>query len=177
MRPGAAGRCAERGLSLVELVVAVAIGGLVLILAFGGQNMLAERRLTGAARKLLTDIRTMEQRARAERTCYRVAFSPMADTYTMERYTGAVSPAPPGGGSQCNDAGAWAGPVERENPGDAFSRRMPRGVDLASTTFAGDVLTISPLGNPNAGTVTLRSQGGASRRIVVEAFGRVRMGP
>ncbi|MDR7457520.1 MAG: hypothetical protein QN125_09615, partial [Armatimonadota bacterium] len=88
-----------------------------------------------------------------------------------------VSPAPPGGGSQCNDTGAWAGPVERENPGDAFSRRMPRGVDLASTTFAGDVLTISPLGNPNAGTVTLRSSGGATRRVVVEAFGRVRMGP
>jgi type II secretory pathway pseudopilin PulG len=163
---------------MVELVVVLAIGGVLLALAFGGQSMLSERRLTGAARKLLNDMRTMEQRARAERTCYRVVFDPGGDVYTMERYTGAVSPAPAGGGSQCNEVGSvWAGPVERENPGDAFSRRMPRGVDLVSTTFASpaDMLVISPLGNPTAGSVTLRSAGGATRRVVVEPFGRVRI--
>jgi type II secretory pathway pseudopilin PulG len=173
-----AGRRGEGGISLVELVVVLAIGGLVLVLAFGGQGLLAERRLSGATRKLLTDIRTLEQRARAERTCYRILFDRAAGTYTMERYAGVVSSVPVGN-SYCYQAGdAWVGPVERETPGDAFSRRMPRGVEVASTTFApADTLVISPLGNPNAGTVTLRSAGGATRRVVVEPFGRVRIAP
>jgi Tfp pilus assembly protein FimT len=175
VRPGAAGR---RGIALVELVVTVAIGSTLLALAFGGQSMLLERRLTGAARTLLTDIRMLEQRARAERTCYRVVFDRPADTYTMARYTGVVRSAPEGGGSQCHETGGvWTGPVMRGDPADAVSRRLPRGVDLVATTFSTDTLVIGPLGNPNGGTVTLRSAAGAVRRVTVEPFGRARVAP
>jgi hypothetical protein len=54
---------------------------------------------------------------------------------------------------------------------------MPRGVDLVATTFASNTLVVSPLGNPNAGEVTLRIESGMQRQVVMEAMGRVRMLP
>lgn len=163
----------QAGFSLVELVVAIAIGGVLLAVAFNGQSLLGDRRLTGMARKLAADMRMAEQRARSERTCYRIVFDPAGESYDIDRYDpSAVAPAPPGGGNQC-PGGAWTSAVFRENSGDAVSRRMPRAVDLVSTTFGSDTVVWSPLGNPPGGTVTLRSAGGATRRVVVEPLGRV----
>ena len=168
----------QAGFSLVELVVAVAIGGILLALAFNGQSMVTNRRLTGMARKIASDFRVVEQRARTERTCYRVDFIPSGETYTILRYNGTVSIAPSGGGSQCTDNTAWsASPVFIENAGDTVSRRMPSGVDLVSTTFVSDQVIISPLGNANAGTVTLQSPSGQQRQVVLEVVGRVRIAP
>ena len=166
----------EAGLSLVELVVEIAIGGLMISLAFNGKSMFANRRLTGMARNLATDVRMIEQAARTERTCYRLTFDPVTETYTIEQYTGAVTPAPVGGGSQCLDAASWAIAV-RDIPGDTVSRHMPRDVDLTSTTFTSDIMTFSPLGNPNAGTVTLTTPSGQVRQVTVEVAGRVRILP
>jgi Tfp pilus assembly protein FimT len=163
---------------MIELVVVLAIGAVLLALAFGGQGLVSSRRLTGHARKLASDMRMIEQRARTERTCYRIVFTPGAENYAIDRYGGAVIQAPAGGGSQCNDA-SWELLVA-EDPNDkplGISRRMPRGVDLVSTTFPSDTLVFSPLGNPNAGTVTLQTGSGMQRQVVVEAMGRVRILP
>lgn len=179
MNGRSSGRRREAGLSLVELVVAIAIVGLMLALAFGGSSLSANRRLSGMARKLATDMRMVEQRARTERTCYRIVFDPPGDSYTIHRYNGTVTPAPLGGGSQCNDANAWsATPVVVEEAGDTVSRRMPRAVDLASATFGGDLtLVVSPLGNPEAGRARLQTPSGQFREVVIEAMGRVRIEP
>jgi prepilin-type N-terminal cleavage/methylation domain-containing protein len=169
----------QSGLSLVELVVAIAIGSLVMALAFSGSSLSANRRLMGMTRSLASDLRMLEQRARTERTCYRVVFRPSGvngESYDIDRYDPAqVVQAPPGGGSQCTAGGAWTQYVFRDVPSDTASRRMPRDVDLVSTTFAGNTLEMSPLGNPTAGTVTLRTPSGQTRQIVIEAFGRVRI--
>lgn len=172
-------RRGERGLSLIEMVVVIAIGGLLLALAFGGSSLIADRRLVGATRKLLSDVRMLEQRARTERTCYRIVFDPAGNSYTMARYDPAqVTPAPSGGGSQCTNSGAWGTTPEfLEAAGDSVSRRMPRDVDLVSTTFGADTLEFSPLGNPTAGTVTLRTTAGATRQVIVEPMGRARIAP
>jgi len=168
----------EAGFSLLELVVAVAIGGLLLALTFNGQSLLANRRLTGIARKLASDMRVLEQRARAERTCYRIVFDPVGNTYDIHRYNGTVSPAPVGGGNQCTDGAAWStSPAMKEDAGDTVSRRMPSGVDLVSTSFLSDTMAVSPLGNANAGTVTMRTPSGQDRQVVVEVMGRVRILP
>lgn len=173
------GRRGEAGLSLVEMVVVLAIGGLLLALAFNGSSLAANRRLTGMARKLAGDMRMVEQRARTERTCYRIVFDPAGDAYSIERYNGAVTPAPIGGGSQCTNGAAWSSaPVVVEEAGDTVSRRMPRAVDLVSTTFGSDTLVFSPLGNPGpGGTVTLRTPSGQQKQIVIEVMGRVRILP
>jgi prepilin-type N-terminal cleavage/methylation domain-containing protein len=173
----AAGRLRRQaGFSLFELVLAMAIAGVLLVLAFTGGGLLASRRLAGAARTLAGDMRVLEQRARAERTCYRIIFDPVGNTYTVHRYDGVVTPAASGGGSQCTDAAAWTTiPYLRERPGDTVSRRMPSGVDLVSTSFLLDTMVVSPLGNANAGTVTLRTSSGQDRYVVVEVMGRVRI--
>jgi prepilin-type N-terminal cleavage/methylation domain-containing protein len=168
----------EAGLSLVELVVAIAIGGILVALSFGGTSLLANRRLTSMARTLASDMRTLEQRARTERTCYRIVFDPAGDAYDMDQYDAAqVTSAPLGGGSQCTNPGAWTPQVFKQDASDTVSRRLPRGVDLISTTFGSDTLVYSPLGNPNAGTVILRTQAGMERRVVVEPTGRVSIQP
>ncbi len=161
------------GYSLVELVVVLAIAGLVLALVFGGMSLTANRRLVGTARKLVSDLRMVEQRARTERTCYRFVFDPAGDAYSIYRYEGAVTAAPAGGGDQCRDSLAWSSePVVKEETADTVSRRMPHGVDLASTSFAGATLTVGPLGNGNAGGVCLRTQAGQERWVRSEVMGR-----
>jgi prepilin-type N-terminal cleavage/methylation domain-containing protein len=171
-------RGTQAGVTLVELLVAVAIGALLLALAFNGQSLLANRHLTGAARNLASDMRMLEQRARTERICYRIVFDLSAETYTMEKYTGVVTPAPAGGGDQCPDT-SWS-MIFREDPTKSYSRRMPRDVELASTTFVSplNTLVFSPLGNPNGGRARLQTKaGGMWREVVAEITGRVKIEP
>ncbi len=163
----------QGGFTLVELVVVLAIAGLVLALVFGGMSLTTNRRLMGTARKLVSDLRMVEQRARTERTCYRFVFDPAGETYSIYRYEGAVTPAPAGGGDQCRESLRWSStPVVREDSAEAVSRRMPRGVNLVSTSFTSATLTVSPLGNGNAGGVCLRTPSGQERWIRTEVMGR-----
>lgn len=161
--------------------------GLLLGLAAGWHSALGHRRLMVAAQTLAGDLRMFEARARSDRTCYRVDFSPAGvlgppESYTAYRYIGLVLPAPAGGGSPCTDRRAWAPePIIGAPATGRGTRGMPPGIDLVSTTFvSGGVahrLEISPLGNMNAGTVTLRSPAGQERRVVQEVLGRVRIVP
>ncbi|MDI6772197.1 MAG: type II secretion system protein [bacterium] len=163
----------RRGFSLVEAVVTLAIAGLVLALVFGGMSMTTNRRLVGTARKLLSDMRMVEQRARTERNCYRFVFDPAGETYSIYRYEGTVTPAPAGGGNQCLDGLAWSSaPVIKEDTADTVSRRMPARVDLVRTTFGSDVMTVSPMGNSNAGGVCLLTPSGQERWVRAEVMGR-----
>jgi len=173
---------AEAGFSMLEMLVVLAILAVAMTLAFNGRSALGDRNLTGMARKIETDLRMLEQRARTERTCYRVDFDPAADTYAAYRYHGAITAGTGGSTASCDDTSAWDTTLAiGEVAGDTVSRRMPNGIDLVSATFppvgSVNVLTIGPFGNATAGTVTIRSSGGATRRIVVEVFGRVTVQP
>jgi len=167
---------------MMEMLVVLAILAVALTLAFNGRSAIGDRNLTGMARKIETDLRSLEQRARTERTCYRVDFNPSAEHYTIRRYNGTVTAGAGGSTASCDDTSAWsATPAIGEVVGDTVSRRMPNGIDLVSATFplvgAVNVLTLGPFGNATAGTVTIRSSGGATRQIVVEVFGRVTIQP
>lgn len=158
-------RRAPDGFSLVETVVALAILAIVLTLAFSGRSLIDNRRLAGAARDLGTEVRWVEQRARAERRCWRTLFAAAAETYVIQYLAGGVW-TPTGG---CN-GGTWTDYA-------GAPRTFPSGVDLVSTTFGGNVMTVSPFGNPNAGTIVLRSPGGEQRRVTVNVGGRVTITP
>lgn len=159
---------ADSGFSLVEAVVAVAIMGIVLALAVGGRSMIENRRLVGAARTLATDIRWVEQRARTERLCWRIEFDPAGEHYHIQYLSGGSWT--PGGG--CT-GGSWTDytPVA--------GRFFPTGIDLDCTTFGGACdgvvrhMTGSPFGNPNAGSVRLRTPRGEPRVVTVNVIGRV----
>lgn len=166
----------QAGLSLLEVVIGLAIVAILLTLAANGWSLITSRRLTNQARKLASDLRMIEQRARTERTCYRIVFNPSGDSYNIQRYTGTVVAAPPGGGNQCPDA--WTAALAFvEVSGDTVSRRMPPRTDLFSTTFGSDTITFSPTGNPNAGTATIRTDTGQQKQIIVDVIGRVRITP
>ncbi|MDQ7849225.1 MAG: type II secretion system protein [Armatimonadota bacterium] len=157
-------RGGTEGFSLVESAVAVGIVGLALALALSGRGLVYNRRLAGAARALGTDIRWVEQRARTERRCWRVVFDPGEESYAIQYLEGGRWT--PSGGCR----GSWSGYT-------SAPRRLPTGVDLQSTTFGGGILTVSPFGHPNAGTVLLRSPAGEQRRVTVNVGGRVTIAP
>ena len=155
---GAAG-----GFSLVETVVALAILSVLLALAFSGRNLIDNRRLAGAARDLGTDVRWVEQRARAERRCWRVQFSPAVDRYGIQFLAGGTWTPTAG----CS-GGAWT---------DYRTETLVSPIDLVSTTFGTNVMSVSPYGNPNGGTLLLQRPGGEQRRVTVHVGGRVTITP
>lgn len=154
----------EGGFSLIEAVVVLALMAIVLAAAFSGPSLIANRRLVGAARDLATEMRWVEQRARAERRCWRLVFDPAGEDYDIEFLAGGTWSA--GGG--CS-GGAWTT--------YASGRPLARSIDLVSTTFGSDTMTVSPFGNPNGGTVVLRGPTGGQRQVVVNVVGRVTITP
>lgn len=165
MIPARGGRRGEGGFSILEAVVVLALMAIMLAAAFGGPSLIANRRLVGAARDMATEMRWVEQRARAERRCWRVVFDPAGEDYDIEFL------APPGtwsAGGGCS-GGAWTA--------YASGRPLARSIELVSTTFGSDTMTVTPFGNPNAGTVVLQSPTGEQRQVVVNVLGRVLITP
>ena len=155
----------DAGFSLAEAVISILILGILIALAFSGRSLIDNRRLAGAARELGTDVRWLEQRARAERRCWRMVFNTAADTYVIEYLAGGVWTASLG----CS-GGAWTAYT-------AAARTLPSRMDLVSTTFTGNVLEVTPFGIPTlpapTATIVLRSPGGEQRRVIINAGGMV----
>ena len=155
----------DAGFSLAEAVISIVILGILTALAFSGRSLIDNRRLAGAARDLGTDVRWVEQRARAERRCWRMVFSTAADTYVIEYLAGGVWTASLG----CS-GGAWTAYT-------AAARTLPSRMDLVSTTFTGNVLEVTAFGIPTlpapTATIVLRSPGGEQRRVIINAGGMV----
>ncbi|MGH2454620.1 MAG: GspH/FimT family pseudopilin [bacterium] len=152
----------EEGFSLLEAVLVLVLMAIVLAAAFGGPSLIANRRLAGAARDLGGELRWVEQRARAERRCWRVVFDPAGELYHIHFLAGGSWTASGG----CT-GGTWTA-YTASGP-----RALARSIDLFSTTFGSDTMTVSPFGNPNGGTVVLQSPNGEQRRVIVNVLGRV----
>jgi Tfp pilus assembly protein FimT len=147
------------GFSLAEAVVVLVLLAVFLGLAFSGRGLIDNRRLAGAARDLGTDVRFVEQRARAERRCWRIRFVAAGGAYTIESLAGGTWTAARG----CS-GGNWT---------TYRTESLPPRISLAGTTFAGSVMTATPYGQPTAGSVALRSAAGEQRRVIVNAEGMV----
>ena len=88
--PGlAAHRFNERGLSAFELLVAVALIAAMLVAAFTSFRKYNDRQnLKYAVVQVASGLRQGEERAKAERTVYTVAFGAGASTYAIARSSG-----------------------------------------------------------------------------------------
>ncbi len=137
--------------------------GLLLGLAFSGRSLVDNRRLAGAARDLGTDVRLVEQRARAERRCWRVQFDPSADTYAIQVLAGGTWTASLG----CS-GGTWT---------TWRVETLATRIDLLSTSFSGNIMEVSPYGTPNTGNAILRSAAGEQRKVTINAGGMVVITP
>ena len=142
------------GLSLVELLVAVAVAGILgstALLQY--RRMLADWRLAAAARQVVLDLQVARMRAIAENTGHRLRFSVDAPEYARERES---------------DAGRY------EALG--MARSLPEGVAVAACTARGAAVTFRPRGQPTTyGTITLRGESGRQTLVVVDAAGRARI--
>jgi prepilin-type N-terminal cleavage/methylation domain-containing protein len=72
------------GFSLLEVVITVALLGLLVTLAFTRwQGYMAHQRLRYGTAQVATDLRSAQERARSERTPYTVSFTSGVSTYSI----------------------------------------------------------------------------------------------
>jgi Tfp pilus assembly protein FimT len=141
------------GRTLLDLLGALALAAIVaaaavlnLPAAFTGW------RLNAAVRQAALDLKVARTRAIAAGVNHRVRFSLAATAYQPERQDGSAYVA--------------SGPPVA----------LPRGVFIAGCTAAGASVTFRPRGHASTfGTLTLRNEAGAQRRLIVDIAGRMRV--
>jgi len=145
----------ERGFSLLEILAATAIAGVLLAIGYPRlSTLLTASRLDGAVRALAADLQKSRLRAIAEGKCVRLTFDSAAGTYQVASKAG-VTP--------CGSDGfANEGPPRKIDEGSAL-----RVAATASPTF-------DPRGRASTTSVmTLTAPDGATRLAAVNAVGRV----
>ena len=144
----------RRGFTLLELLIAVALAGVLSAVAVPAVQRQVERwRLGAAARQVVMDLKVARGRAILGGAAQRVHFAVPGGSYQLERQR-------PGG------AYAPTGPATR----------LPDGVRVVDCTAAGDGIGFRPRGHAiTFGTVTLRNASGDERQVVVDIAGRLRV--
>jgi Tfp pilus assembly protein FimT len=155
----------DAGLTLLETLITLSILGFMLGLSLSGLAVVENRRLSGAAHILASEMRGVEQRARTERRCWGVIFDPAGERYEVQSLE--MGAARRGAGCAPGRGRRW---LQRKNVS------LPRSIDLAETTFPSNRLIFSPFGTPTAGEVILRTPRGARRIVAVTPLGRVTVG-
>jgi len=147
----------NRGFTLIELVVAIAIIAIVAAIAIPGWLSWRDGiKVRGAANSLKADFERAKLRAVRENGNVCVLFT---GSTTYRVFT-----------DRNEDSTLDAGEDTIAN------RTLPAGVTISGNTFSGNRMSFNSRGVPDgsAGTVTLTSTGGRSFDVVVSMFGRVR---
>lgn len=158
------------GITLIELVIAMAIIGVLAWIAYPRLDAVHQIRLATASRRLAADLRYAQGRSIGERTVHGILFEPAAGRYTVFAPT-AARPVP--------DPADRARPlrVGFGTPDD------PAGISIALASFGRTPgVTFDFLGVPRdtagveleaPGRVVLRSQGVAETVLVEPGTGKV----
>jgi prepilin-type N-terminal cleavage/methylation domain-containing protein len=144
----------RHGFTLLELLIAVSLGAVLAGTALlGYRRMLAGWRLDAAARQVVMDLKLARAWAILDSATHRVRFAVPGTSYQHERQrpSGTYEPnAPP--------------------------TVLPPDVEIADCTGAGSGISFRPRGYAAAfGTVALRNRDGATRAVVVDIMGRMRV--
>jgi len=145
---------ARRGFTLLELLIAITLAGVLSAVAVPSVQRQVERwHLGAAARQVVMDLKSTRARAIAGGAAERIHFAVAGATYQLER----------------------------QRPGGAYAAiapatRLPDGVRVVDCTAAGDGVGFRPRGlAATFGTVLLRDGSGGERRVVVDIAGRMRL--
>jgi type II secretory pathway pseudopilin PulG len=163
-----------RGFTLVELVIIVIIVAVVAILVSMQSSDLYTIKLSGAARKLASDIRFAQQLAMTTQNLHGVVLNiPAANQYTVYEQDDPTDPArnPTGGNDFIVDytSGEFDGvTVSTTLPQDSSSRRLVK-FNSRGEAIGGDN---NPLSAPN-NTITLSYQGGDKDITIEPTTGRI----
>jgi len=141
------------GFSIVELVVTLGLASALAGISILSHNALRPSLdLTTATRQIVMDLQAARMRAVARNTNHRIVFSAGAGSYRLQRQSG----------SAYDDEGA---PIA-----------LPSGITILDCTAQNAAISFRPRGNAGTfGTVTLRNTEGATRSVVVNITGQVRV--
>lgn len=139
----------DRGFTLMELLVAVAIFSVVVAVAIPTwMILLPTYSLNSAARQIQSELHRIKMQAIAENVTFRLAFSDAADNYTVERVAGTTT--------------------------QQGTKPLPEQIDVRNSITLGFTSrgTASPGGG---GTIKLCNSRGAGTNVVLSSTGRVRI--
>ena len=138
----------EVGFTLIELVIVIiiiSILGLAVNALIGNTN---STKAFGTARKIQSDIIFTQEQAMSHRVHYRIMFSPLSNSYTIQQCN-------TWGVSSCTIWGNIADPSSNTAPFTVnLNSGSYSGVTLPSTTFTSNYLEFNSAGIPLDGNVT-----------------------
>lgn len=165
------------GFTIIEMVMVIVIVGILALLAIPRFSSFYSIKLTGAAKKLVSDIRYVQQLAISEHTNTKIVFNAVTNTYTAQKYN--------------STTGTWVAisdPFSRGNLTQNFnSDPQYGGIDIFVTTLSSSTLRYTWQGIPQEGTdaapvnlaversVTLTFRGNTIAVYITPQTGRVRM--
>lgn len=164
----------SKGFSLVELLIAAAIAGILAAIAFPTfAGLSGAARIREAARDINSELRRARQSAITKNREYRICVDLDNELYMRER--GKISNNKTVSQEACGAAG---GDWESETGWIA----MPAGININCSTVSGNATTgikaykLNPNGTSSSGTIFLIGQNGSRFKIIVTSTtGRVRI--
>lgn len=177
-------RLPEKAWTIIELVMVITIAGILSVLAVSRFSTFYTVKLNTGAKKLLSDIRYVQQLAISEHTQTgtsqpgtRIVFDAVANTYTAQKWDSVTS--------------SWVAitdPFSRGNLTQNFnSDPQYGGIDISATTLSSSTLRFDKWGAPYEGSdaapvalaaersVTLTFRGNTIAVYITPGTGRVRM--
>ena len=155
----------KKGITLIELMVTVAIIGIVVGIAIPSfTSYLPRLRLNGAARDLISDLRLARSLAVGENKQYKVVFDVANESYTIRKADDTITKSTDYKNPDQNYRGIESDSVVDKN-----------GTAVTSIEFGfnGTATTANGLDNAPATITIKRSDGVETKKINVTKFGRV----
>jgi prepilin-type N-terminal cleavage/methylation domain-containing protein len=142
----------NKGITLIELVVVmviIAIGAVLIAPNIGA--WIPNYRLRGAARDIVSSLRTAQMKAVSTNTQYEVSFNPAAGSYILQYQ---------------DTGGHWIT--------DGATQSLPPGILISGMTFPGNNADFYSNSTSSGGSITLVNTKGASKTIALTTYtGRV----
>ncbi|MBU1871798.1 MAG: prepilin-type N-terminal cleavage/methylation domain-containing protein [Candidatus Omnitrophica bacterium] len=160
------GRSFKKAFTLIEMVMTILIIGILAAIAIPRFESFYSIKLDGATKKVVSDIRYIQQLALSRHTNCRIDFNPAANTYSAQEEVP-------------QDSGNWVSAIDPFTHAalsvDFNNHTQYQGIGIDSAGFGGSsVLQFNWLGAPQSGGSLVLVYQGRSRTISVESnTGRV----
>lgn len=145
----------RKAVTFIELIMVITIVGILALVAIPRFGSFYFLKISGAMKKVTSDIRYVQQLAVSEHTDTKLVFNTVTDTYTAQKFN--------------QNTGAWvniADPFTRGNLSVNFtSDPQYNGIDISGTNLSSSTLRFSWQGIPQEGADASPSNLTAERSV------------